>query len=96
VATLARGPWHVAARVAASTLGAWALAWSFAAFGTAALARAGLSFPEASTLAMLLGLVLLLVACCWAIAARSLARVWAVLLVAGAAMTAAARLLATA
>lgn len=87
------GGWHKASRVVASTAGAWALAWSFAAVGTAGFARAGLAFGEASSLATLLGLALLLVACCWAIAARSLARVWLVIAGASAAMTAIAWLL---
>ena len=83
-------PHQIAARVAASLLGGWAFVWGFTNLGIAVLVAAGMPYAEANTLLMLLAFIVLLIAFCWAFAAASVVRVWAVLAGGGAVMTAAA------
>jgi hypothetical protein len=81
---------HIASRVAASLLGGYAFVWGFATFGISLGVAAGLAYDEARTLIHLLAFLVFLAAFCWAFAAASLPRVWAVLAGGGAAMTGAA------
>ncbi|WP_341892950.1 iron uptake protein [Variovorax sp. YR752] len=81
---------HVASRVAASLAGGYAFVWGFATFGISLLVAAGMAYDEARTLIYLLAFLVFLAVFCWAFAAASLARVWAVLAGGGAAMTGAA------
>ena len=71
--------WQIASRVAAGLLGGYGFVWGFVAFGTALLVSWGMPFDEARSLAYLLAFVVYLVLFCWAFAAASVARVWAVL-----------------
>ena len=84
---------HIVSRVAASLLGSYALVWGCVVLGIALLAAAGLPYGQARTVAYLLAFLIFLACFCWSYAAASLARVWAVLLGGGAAMTGAAWLL---
>lgn len=81
---------HVTSRVAASLLGGYAFVWGFTSLGIVLLVAAGMAFDEARTLLHLLAFLVFLAAFCWAFAAASLGRVWAVLAGGGAAMSAAA------
>lgn len=87
-ATISR--FHVVSRVAASLLGGYAFVWGFTTLAIALLLAVGMDYGDAHTLVMLLTFLVFLVVFCWAFAAASLLRVWAVLLMGGAAMTAAA------
>jgi hypothetical protein len=88
--TQPRSVGHVAARVAAALLGGWAFTWGFVSLVIAGMVSLGQTYTEAHTAAMLLAFIVLLVAFCWAIAAASLARVWAVLVGGAGLMTGAA------
>jgi hypothetical protein len=85
---------QVVLRVAGGLLGSYAFAWGFVTLLVAALLVGGMPYDEALTLAYLLAFLVLLVVFCWSFVAASLARVWLVLAGGGAAMTAAAWLLA--
>ena len=84
---------HVIARVAASLLGGYGFVWGFVTLGIALLMRAGQPYDEARTALYLLAFILFVVAFCWAFAAASLLRVWAVLAGGGLLMTSLAWLL---
>ncbi|HEU4460766.1 MAG TPA: iron uptake protein [Methylibium sp.] len=84
---------QIASRVGASLLGGWAFVWGFTTLAITGLVKFGQTYKEASTAAMLLAFVVFLVAFCWAFAAASVARVWAVLAGGAALMTGAAWLL---
>ena len=86
-------PLHIVSRIAASLLGGYAFVWGFTTLGIALALAAGMPYGEAQTLLYLLAFLVFLSAFCWAYAARSLARVWAVLAGGGAAMTGTAWLL---
>jgi hypothetical protein len=86
----------VAARIAASLLGGWAFTWGFVALGITLLVAAGMPYGEAQTLLYLLAFLVFLGLFLWSYAAASVRRVWFVLAGGGAAMTAAAWLLAQA
>lgn len=77
---------HLLARIAAAVLGGYVFCWGFIALAMASLYAAGLSFHDAEHLASILGLLLFLAAFLWAFAARSLLRVWIVLVGGGALM----------
>lgn len=83
-------PWRrraaVASRVLAAIAGGWLFSAGFVVLGLALGRRAGLSFADAQTLAWLLAMPLYVAIVCWAFAARSGARVWAVLVGGGLAM----------
>jgi len=87
---------HVASRVGASLLGAYAFVWGFTSLGTALGVAAGMPFGDAYTLLRLLAFLVFLVAFCWAFTARSLPKVWLCLGGGGALMTLAGWLLASA
>ncbi len=74
-------------------LGGYAFTWGFIALGMSGLFALGMSFHDAEHLSSMLGMLVYLVAFLWAFAARSLARVGAVLLGGGAFMAAVASLL---
>ncbi len=80
--------WAVAGRVLAALLGGYAFCWGFIALGIAALFAVGMEFHDAEHLASMLAFLLYVGVFLWAIAARSLARVWLVLLGGGATMAA--------
>lgn len=86
-------PSHIVHRTSAAMLGGYALSWGVIAFGTAALYAAGLEFHDAEHLSYILGLLVFLIAFLLAFAARSLPRVWLVLLGGGAVLAGAASLL---
>ncbi len=84
---------RIASRIAASMLGGYAFVWGFTTLGIVLGLALGMSYGEAQTLLFLLAFLVLLVCFCWAFAAQSLARVWAVLAGGGAVMTGSAWLL---
>lgn len=84
---------HIVSRVAASLLGGYACTWGFAALGIAGLMTLGMPFGDAQTLTMLLAFLVFLTVFCWAYAAPSVKRVWAMLVGSGVAMTLAGWLL---
>ena len=73
-------------RIAAAVLGGYAFAWGLVAATTSLAVAAGMGFHDAEFLSSLLGVLAFLGVMLWAIAARRLWRVWAVLAVGGAAM----------
>lgn len=77
----------VLSRIAASLLGGWAFTWGFVALGVTLLVAAGMPYGEALSLLYMLAFLLFLGLFLWAMAAPSLARVWAVLAGGAAAMT---------
>ena len=81
---------HITSRVAASLLGGWAFVWGFSTLGITGLVALGQPYDEARTAVMLQAFLVFLVAFCWALAAASLLRVWAVLAGGAALMTGAA------
>src|SRR5262245_36248309 len=85
---------QIVSRIAASLLGGYVFVWGFVTFGICLLLLVGMSYDDAQKLAYLLAFLVFLWAFCWAYIAASLARVWAVLAVGGAAMTVAAWLIA--
>ena len=84
----------IVSRIAASLLGGYAFVWGFTTLSSMLLVAAGVPYGEAQTFAYLLAFIVFLTAFCWAFAAASLARVWAVLAGGGLVMTGAAWLLA--
>ncbi|MGY1457063.1 iron uptake protein [Luteimonas sp. A534] len=72
------------ARIAAAVLGGYGFAWGLVAACTSLAVAAGMGFHDAEFLSSLVGVLAFLAALLWAIAARRLWRVWAVLLVGGA------------
>lgn len=66
-------------RIAASLLGGYGFTWGFTTLGIAVLLRAGWPYADAQTLLHLLAFLVFLALFCWAYAAASLRRVWAVL-----------------
>lgn len=82
------GPLQIVSRVGAGVLGGWTFVWGFVTFGIGALLVAGMPYEDAQTLVYLLAFLVYLAVFCWAFAARRLARVWVVLVGAGALMTA--------
>jgi hypothetical protein len=78
---------HVVSRLCAGVVGSYAFTWGFIALVAAALLSLGVEFHEATDLAWMLGLLVYLVAFCFAFIAGSLPRVWLVLGGGGALMT---------
>lgn len=76
----------VAARIAAAVLGGYGFAWGLAAAATSLAVAAGMGFHDAEFLSSLFGVLAFLGALLWAIAARRLWPVWAVLAGGGAAL----------
>lgn len=81
---------QVVSRVLAAVVGGYAFCWGLSALGVAGLYGAGMDFHDAEHLSAMLAFLAYLAVFLWAIAARSLVRVWAVLLAGGAAMAGAA------
>ena len=81
---------EIAARIGASLAGGYGFTLGFVSFGISAAAALGVPFADARTLFHLLAGLVFLACLCWAFAARSVARVWAVLVVGGAALAATA------
>jgi hypothetical protein len=86
-------PRAVVSRIAASLLGGYAFVWGLVTLGIALLVAAGMPYDEAQTLLHLLAFLVFLVCFCWAFAAASVVRVWAVLAGGGVVMTSAAWLI---
>lgn len=84
----------VTSRIAAAVLGGYLFTWGFTALVVAANLASGGDYDEGLLLAYLLAFLVYLGAFLWAFAARRVALVWLVLAGGGAAMTAAASLLA--
>lgn len=84
---------HIVSRTAAAVLGGYAFTWGVVAFGTALLFAAGMEFHDAEHLSYIIGFLVFLTVFLLAFAARSLSRVWLVLLGGGALLAAAASLL---
>ena len=76
----------LAARVAAGVLGGYGFAWGLVAAATSLMVAGGMGFHDAEFLSSLLGVLAFLCALLWAIAARRLWPVWAVLALGGAAL----------
>ncbi|GGK10118.1 iron uptake protein [Luteimonas terricola] len=72
------------ARITAAVLGGYGFAWGVVAACTSLAVAAGMGFHDAEFLSSLVGVLALLGALLWAIAARRLWPVWAVLVVGGA------------
>lgn len=88
-------PWlPLGSRIAASLVGAYLFVWGFATLLIAGGLAIGSDYEEALKLAYLLAFLVYLGAFLWAFAAASVTRVWLVLGGGGAAMSAAAWLLA--
>ncbi|WP_417284686.1 iron uptake protein [Comamonas sp.] len=83
----------IALRICAAIFAGYGFTWGFIAGATAGLFALGMAFHDAEHLSAILGLVVYLCAFLWAFSARSLGRVWAVLVGGGAAMAIAASLL---
>jgi hypothetical protein len=75
-------------RVAAAVLGGYAFAWGLVAAATSLCVAAGMGFHDAEFLSSLIGVLAYLGAMLWAIAARRLWPVWAVLAAGGAVLAA--------
>lgn len=80
-------------RVLAALGGGYAFCWGLMALINAGGYALGLAFHDAESLGAIIGFLVYLAVFLWAFAARSLPRVWIVLLAGGALMTAAAWLL---
>ncbi|CAM4255859.1 Iron uptake protein [Bordetella tumbae] len=84
---------HIAGRIGAALLGGYVFTWGGIALGVAGLFAAGMEFHDAEHLCNILGFLVFLVVFLWAFAARSMPRVWLVLLGGGGLMTASASLI---
>lgn len=82
----------IVGRVLTSLLGSYVFVWGFVSF-VIALGVKVLSFSDARTLAFLLAFLVFLASFCWVFVAKSLLRVWGVLLGGGGFLTGAAWLL---
>ena len=80
-------------RTLAAILGGYAFCWGFIALGVAGFYALGMAFHDAEHLSSILAFLVYLVVFLWAFAARSLVRVWVVLLGGGAFMAGAASLI---
>jgi hypothetical protein len=92
-AAAALTPARIVFRIAAAVVGGWAFTWGFVSLAITGLVALGWPYTEANTAAMLLAFIVYLVALCWAFAAVSLVRVWAVLGSGAVVMTAVASVL---
>lgn len=87
------GPAQIVSRIVAGLGGGWAFTWGIVTLGIGLQVAAGVAYDDARTLMYLLAFLVLLGSFLWAIAAKSVVRVWAVLAGGGAVMTGAAWLL---
>ena len=78
-ATTLRWP-AIAARVLAGVFGSYAFTWGFATAGVAALVGLGVDYHDAEMGVLMLAFLVFLGLFLWTFAARSLLRVWLVLL----------------
>ena len=83
---------QVVLRIAAAVLGGYAFCWGFIALFVAGTFAAGMEFHDGEHLSSMLAMLLYGGLFLWAFVARSLARVWAVLLGGGVLMAGAASL----
>lgn len=81
---------QIAGRIGAAVLGGYAFTWGMIALGVAGLFAAGMEFHDAEHLCYIVGFLVFLVVFLWAFTARSLPRVWLVLVGGGGLMTASA------
>lgn len=91
--TLSSPRMAIALRISTAIFAGYGFTWGFIAAATAGLFALGMAFHDAEHLSAIFGLVIYLCAFLWSFAARSLGRVWAVLVGGGAAMAIAASLL---
>ncbi len=77
----------------AAILGGYAFCWGFVALGVAGFYALGMAFHDAEHLSSILAFLIYVAVFLWAFAARSLVRVWVVLLGGGALMAGAASLI---
>jgi hypothetical protein len=89
----ALGRSQIVSRIAASLLGGYAFVWGVCALGIVLGLALGIPYGEVQTLCFMLAFLIFLVCFCWAFAAESVVRVWAVLAGGGALMTGAAWLI---
>jgi hypothetical protein len=80
-------------RALAAIGGGYAFCWGFVALGVAGLYALGMAFHDAEHLSSILAFLVYVAVFLWAFAARSLVRVWVVLLGGGALMAGAASLI---
>lgn len=80
-------------RALAAILGGYAFCWGFVALGVAGLYALGMAFHDAEHLSSILAFLVYVAVFLWAFAARSLVRVWVVLVGGGALMAGAASLI---
>ncbi len=78
---------EITARCAAALLGGYGFVWGFVTLGITAGMALGMEYDQAWILVMMLAFVLFLAMFLWAFAARSLRRVYFVLIGGGAVMT---------
>lgn len=78
---------QIASRIGAALLGSYCFVWGFVTLVAVLGTAGGMSFGDAQTLAYLLAFLVFLISFCWAFAARSVVRVWLVLLAGAAAMS---------
>lgn len=83
-----RATTSLAGRVAAAVVGGYGFAWGLVAAATGLCVAAGMGFHDAEFLSSLFGVLAYLCALLWAIAARRLWPVWAVLAAGGAVLAA--------
>ncbi|PUA30189.1 MAG: iron uptake protein [Cellvibrio sp. 79] len=84
---------HVISRIGAGVLGGYAFVWGFIALGIAGLYALDVPFHDAEAVSNILGFLLFLTVFLWAFAARSVNRVWLVLVGGGLLMTGIATLI---
>lgn len=85
--------WPLLSRIGAAVLGGYVFCWGFIVLALAGCYAAGMSFHDAEHLSAMLGVLLYLGVFLWSFAARSLGRVWLLLLGGGGAMAGVAALL---
>jgi hypothetical protein len=87
------GALQVVSRIAAALVGGYAFSWGFISLSIAALVAVGINYDDAWLGIMMLAFVIFLVLFLWAFAARSLLKVWLVLVGGAAVMITTAALL---
>jgi len=81
-------PLQIVARVTAAIVGSYAFTWGLVTLSVASLVALGMPYGEANIAIMLTAFLIFLGAFLWSFAAASIARVWLVLGLGGATMTA--------
>jgi hypothetical protein len=79
---------HIVARVTAAIIGGYIFTWGCVALGVTGTVALGMQYEEARIAIMLTAFLIFLTAFLWSFAATSVARVWLVLGLGGATMTA--------